>query len=320
MKIVFLGTPEFAVPSLEILLSNGYDIAAVVTTPDKPAGRGMEISQSAVKRYAVHKNLKILQPENLLDENFLQQLKSMKADLFIVVAFRILPEEVFMMPSLGTFNLHASLLPQYRGAAPINRAIMNGEKESGVTTFFLKKDVDTGKIIFREKVLIGENETAGELHDKLMVVGAGMVLKTVRAIETGDVIQIDQKQLLIPGEPLKKAPKIFKNDCRINWNRTVKEISDFVRGLSPYPTAFTELCTENGDAQQLKIFTVNSENSLHPEEPGKIFSDEKNFIKIAAADGFIHLEEVQLSGKKRMNIIEFLRGFRISQYKTACKK
>lgn len=314
IKIIFLGTPEFAVASLDILVKYGFDIVAVVTAPDKPAGRGMALSQSAIKQYALGKNLKILQPENLKEDKFLNQLEQLKADLQIVVAFRMLPEAVWMMSPLGTFNLHASLLPQYRGAAPINRAIMNGEKESGVTTFFLRKEMDTGNIIFREKVAIGENETAGELHDKLMMIGAGLVLKTARAIEIGDIPQIEQATYFNTEKELKKAPKIFKEDCRIDWKKSALEIHNLVRGLSPYPGAFAEFYMENKEPQAIKIFRSDYEIISHSEEPGKIFSNEKSYLKIAARDGFIFLHEVQQAGKKRMKIDEFLRGFSIRKF------
>lgn len=314
MKIVFFGTPEFAVASLDILVKNGYHVSAVVTAPDKPAGRGMALTPSAVKQYAVSRNLKVLQPENLRDEKFLQQLKSLEADLQIVVAFRFLPEVVWAMPALGTFNLHASLLPQYRGAAPVNRVIMNGEKETGLTTFFLQKEIDTGKIIFREKVAIGEDETAGELHDKLMLLGAELVLKTTAAIEKGDVPQVEQSQYFSPGTELKKAPKIFKEDCRIDWKKSAEEIFNHIRGLSPYPAAFTEFYAKNANSQLIKIFCSAKVVKAHSEEPGKIFSDDKTYLKIAAKNGFIALLEVQQAGKKKMRIDEFLRGFRTGDY------
>ena len=317
MKIIFFGTPEFAVTSLDILVKNRYEITAVVTTPDKPAGRNLLPHQSDVKKYALEKNLKILQPGNLKDENFLNELKSFKADLQIIVAFRMLPETVWAMPPLGTFNLHASLLPQYRGAAPINRAIMNGEKETGVTTFFLQKEIDTGKIIFREKVSVGENETAGELHDKMMNKGAELVLKTVKAIENGTYPSEPQSQLIKANEEIKKASKIFKEDCRINWKKSVTEIYNHIRGLSPYPAAFTEFLSENGTVQQIKIYSSSKEIIVHSYDTGKILSDEKTFLKIASGDGFVNLLEIQQAGKRKMRIDEFLRGFRINQYQFA---
>src|SRR5687767_874321 len=233
-----MGTPEFAVASLDILVKNNYPIAAVITAPDKPAGRGLEVQQSAVKKYAVLKNLNVLQPEKLKDPDFISRLKALNADLFIVVAFRMLPEAVWNMPELGTFNLHASLLPQYRGAAPINRAIMNGEKETGVTTFFLQQEIDAGDILFQEKISIGDTETAGELHDRMAELGAALVVKTVRAIEDDSTHPVPQPPA---GANLKTAPKIFKEDCRINWNKSANEIFNLIRGLSPFPGAFTDL-------------------------------------------------------------------------------
>lgn len=313
MKIVFFGTPEFAVASLDILVSNGNDVAAVVTAPDKPSGRGMALSRSSVKDYALAKGLEVLQPENLRDENFIARLKAIQAGLHIVVAFRMLPEIVWKMPQLGTFNLHASLLPQYRGAAPVNRVIMNGERETGITTFFLQKEIDTGMIIFREKVLIREDETAGELHDELMTRGAGLVLKTVQAIENGGVKMVDQSEFFQTESELKKAPKISKDDCRIDWKKTVDEIFNQVRGLSPYPAAFTGFRTESGELS-IKVFISEREKVPDPGEPGKIISDGRTFLKISCRDGFLMLKEIQQAGKKRMKIDEFLRGFRLNQY------
>lgn len=308
MKIVFMGTPDFAVASLDILVKNGYDIAGVITAPDKPAGRGQQVQQSAVKKYAVEKGLKVLQPEKLKDPAFLEELRSLGADLQIVVAFRMLPEAVWSMPRLGTFNLHGSLLPRYRGAAPINWAVINGEKETGVTTFFLKHEIDTGDVIFREKVSIGEDETAGELHDKLMIIGAELVLKTVRAIESGSYQLTDQAQL---DDTVKHAPKIFKDDCRIDWSKTVNEIHDHVRGLSPYPAAWTEIQSPTGQVQSLKIFRTVKEQSTHAQQPGTLLSDGKKDIKIASPDGYIHVTDLQLAGKKRMGAEEFLRGCKL---------
>ncbi len=304
MKIIFMGTPDFAVASLDILVQNGYDIAAVVTAPDKPAGRGQKLSESAVKKYAREKELRILQPEKLKSPEFIQTLQELKADLQIVVAFRMLPEVVWNMPPKGTFNLHASLLPQYRGAAPINWAVMNGEKESGVTTFFLQHEIDTGNILFQKKVSIGENETAGELHDKLMETGRDLVLKTVQAIENNTCKEVPQDDLL-PGETLKHAPKIFKEDCRIDWSKSLDEVHDHIRGLSPYPTAFTEF-----RGLGLKIFKASKLYGTPVEAAGTFLSDGKNYFHVALPQGYLQLEEIQLEGKKRMNATEFLRGFR----------
>jgi methionyl-tRNA formyltransferase len=301
MRIVYLGTPDFAVPSLDILVQNGYDVVGVITAPDKPAGRGNQLSQSAVKQYAVSKGLRLLQPEKLKNEEFLTELKSLKADLQIVVAFRMLPEVVWDMPPLGTFNLHGSLLPKYRGAAPINRAIMDGQKETGVTTFFLQHEIDTGNIIFQDTLPIGENETAGELHDRMMVAGAELVLKTVQAIEAGNYPQIPQADI----KDAPKAPKIFREDCRIDWNQPVEHIFNHIRGLSPYPTAWTEL---NG--KTFKIYRAEKVLGTPGNSPGQFSSDNKTYIHVAAKDGYLDLKEIQLEGKKRMSTEEFLRGYR----------
>jgi methionyl-tRNA formyltransferase len=309
LRIVFMGTPEFAVASLDILIKNHYNIVGVITAPDKPAGRGQQLQQSDVKRYAVEKGLNILQPEKLKAETFLDQLRALNADLQIVVAFRMLPEVVWNMPRLGTFNLHGSLLPQYRGAAPINWAVMNGDKETGVSTFFLQQEIDTGKIIFREKTTIGENETAGEIHDRLMVIGASLVLKTVKAIEANDYPQIDQSELIIRGEKEKHAPKIFKDDCRINWQRSLNEVHDHIRGLSPYPAAFTEFISPDNKAHSVKIFRTLKEEAAHRLPAGSAVTDSKTYINIAVRDGFLQISELQLAGKKRLSVTEFLRGF-----------
>ncbi len=309
MRIVYMGTPEFAVEPLKLLLENNYNVVGVITVPDKPAGRGQQIQQSAVKKFALENGLTILQPERLKDERFLQQLNQLKADLQIVVAFRMLPEVVWNMPSLGTFNLHASLLPKYRGAAPINWAVMNGEKETGASTFFLRHEIDTGKIIFQEKVAIGEDETAGDLHDKLMHIGAQLVIKTVQAIEKGDYPQIDQSQLVVADTILKNAPKLFKEDCRIDWSQTTAEIHNHIRGLSPYPAAFTDFISPEGKAFSVKIFKSKKEGITTHLPSGSIITDSRNYLKIAVKDGCISLEELQLAGKKKMPVNEFLRGF-----------
>ena len=263
---------------------------------------------SAVKEYAHSKNLTVLQPENLKSEDFLNQLKELKPNLGIVVAFRKLPREVWSMPVRGTFNLHASLLPHYRGAAPINWAIINGEKESGVTTFFLDDDIDTGKIIFRAKENIKEDDTAGDLYERLMKDGCDLILKTVRAIESGTYTPEDQASLLKPNEKIKLAPKIFKDDCKINWKKKAVDVHDFIRGLSPYPTAWTEIKKEN-EILSLKIFRSSKEITEHSHEIGSIHTDGKSFLKIAVKEGFINLLDLQLAGRKKMNIEEFLRGF-----------
>jgi methionyl-tRNA formyltransferase len=304
MRIVFMGTPDFAVASLRALLDADFDIMGVITAPDKPAGRGQKISESAVKRFAVEKGLKVLQPVKLKDPDFLNELKSLNADIQVVVAFRMLPELVWDMPPKGTINLHASLLPQYRGAAPINWAIINGEKRSGVSTFFLKQEIDTGDLLFAEEVDIEDDDTAGELHDKLMEIGAGLLVKTLKAIEAGKYTEIPQHT--IQENELKKAPKIFKEDCLINWDRPVKEVYNLIRGLSPYPTAFSHL-----QDKTLKIYSAIAEEKLITGKPGEIFTDNKTYLKFACRDGLISVLELQLEGKKRMKTDEFLRGIRL---------
>ena len=301
-----MGTPEFAVPSLNKIYEAGYEIAAVITAPDKPAGRGMQLTQSAVKKFALEKNLKILQPEKLKSPEFIEELKSLKADLQVVVAFRMLPEIVWNMPPMGTVNLHGSLLPQYRGAAPINWAIINGEKETGVTTFKLQQQIDTGNILLQEKIPVSENETAGTLHDKMMNVGAELLLKTIRGLENGTLKEIPQPSTSNVGHAtLRAAPKIFTETGEINWNKNVDEIYNLIRGLSPYPSAFTFL---NG--KKLKIFSAEKENSGESNGAGQFLTDHKTFLKFAARDGFISLKEIQLEGKKKMKIEDFLRGWR----------
>ncbi|WP_276089080.1 methionyl-tRNA formyltransferase [Pedobacter sp. JY14-1] len=302
MKIVFMGTPDFAVASLKALKEAEMDIVGVVTAPDKPAGRGQKLQVSAVKQYAVANGLRVLQPVKLKDPGFIEELRSLNADLQVVVAFRMLPEIVWSMPPKGTINLHASLLPQYRGAAPINHAIINGEKESGATTFFLKQEIDTGDVIFSDTVQIPEDMTAGELHDQLMQLGADLLVRTIKAIETGDYQEQPQPE---SGE-LKHAPKIFKEFCQIDWSRPAREVHNLVRGLSPYPTAFTQL---NG--KTLKVFRTEIEEKEPGIAPGGFLTDGKTFLKFAARDGFLKLTELQYEGKKRMGIGEFLRGVRL---------
>ena len=304
MKIVFMGTPDFAVASLSALLDADFEIVGVITAPDKPAGRGQKISESAVKRFAVEKGLKVLQPVKLKDSDFLNELKSLNADIQVVVAFRMLPELVWDMPPKGTINLHASLLPQYRGAAPINWAIINGEKRSGVSTFFLKQEIDTGDLLFAEEVDIEDVDTAGDLHDKLMEIGAGLLVKTLKAIEAGKYTEIPQHTL--QENELKKAPKIFREDCEINWDRPVKEVFNLIRGLSPYPAAFSHL-----QDKTLKIYRAIAEEKLITGKPGEIFTDNKTYLKFACRDGLISVLELQLEGKKRMKVDEFLRGVRL---------
>jgi len=302
MKIVFMGTPDFAVASLTALQQAGANIVGVVTAADKPAGRGQKLSESAVKQYAVANNLPVLQPVKLKDPNFIAALKALNADLFVVVAFRMLPEIVWNMPAKGTINLHGSLLPQYRGAAPINHVIINGEKETGVTTFFLKQEIDTGDIIFSDAIAINEDETAGTLHDKLMVLGANLLVKTVKAIEANDYNEVPQPQ----SDELKSAPKIFKDFCKINWNQSNQIVYNHIRGLSPYPTAFTTL-----NEKTLKVFNAIAEDTEPAISAGAFLSDGKTYLKFATKDGFIKLTDVQFEGKKRMQIDEFLRGIRL---------
>jgi methionyl-tRNA formyltransferase len=301
MRIVFMGTPDFAVPSLKILIENNYNVVGVITAPDKPAGRGLQSRISPIKKFAIERELDILQPEKLKSESFINELKSLNADLQVVVAFRMLPEVVWSMPPLGTFNLHASLLPQYRGAAPINWAIINGEKETGATTFFLQQQIDTGKIIFRDKIAIRNDETAGELHDELMVTGANLVLKTVKAIEQKNYTLQEQPI----GNNLKTAPKIFTETCKIDFKKPVNTIYNLIRGLSPYPAAFTFF-----QDKILKIYKANKIEQPHSNLVGEIITDNKTFFRIAASNGFIEIEELQLEGKKRMNVIDFLNGLR----------
>ncbi len=317
LRIVYMGTPEFAVLPLERLLEAGYEIAAVVTNPDKPAGRGQQLQESAVKKYARQAGLKILQPEKFRDTLFLQELAALKADLQLVVAFKMLPEVVWNMPPLGTINLHASLLPDYRGAAPINWAVMNGEKVSGVTTFLLKHEIDTGHIIFQEKVPINEQMSAGDLHDRLMEVGADLLLKTVEAVERNDYPLIDQKDLLQGREAI-HAPKIFKEDMRIKWSEPAEVVYNHIRGLAPFPGAWTELCQADGTTLTLKIFKTEKNCLTEPQEPGKIVTDGKRFLEICVRDGRLRILELQLSGKKRMGIEEFLRGFRLDDCRLMC--
>jgi len=306
-----MGTPEFAVASLDSLLKNNYNVVAVVTAPDKPAGRGQVLHQSAVKKYALENNLKILQPEKLKDPLFIEALKNMQADLQIVVAFRMLPEAVWNMPKQGTYNLHASLLPKYRGAAPINWAIINGEKETGITTFKLKHEIDTGNILFNESVEIPDSMTAGELHDVLMERGASLIVKTAREIEKTMVEHTEPEFLPQDDRKACHAPKLFKDTCKIRWDRPVSEIYNLVRGLSPYPTAFTEIIGGE-QTQLLKVFNSTFETLAHNYPHGSVITDNKNFLKVACVGGILELTDIQLQGKKRMTVSEFLRGFRIT--------
>lgn len=310
LRIVYMGTPEFAVESLKRLVEGGYNIVGVITMPDKPMGRhGSVLQPSPVKQYAVSQGLKVLQPEKLKNEEFVAGLRSLNADLQIVVAFRMLPEVVWNMPRLGTFNLHASLLPQYRGAAPINWAVINGDTETGITTFFLKHEIDTGEVIDQVRIPIADTDNVEVVYERLMRLGGDLVLKTVDAILEGSVKTIPQEELAQVGE-LRPAPKIFKETCRIDWTIGVKRIYDFVRGLSPYPAAWTELYQEGTDPVMLKIFETEKLFCEHSLAPGTIVTDCKTYFKIASSDGYVNVLSLQLAGKKRMEINDFLRGYR----------
>lgn len=306
-----MGTPDFAVESLRQLVEGGYNVVGVITMPDKPAGRGHKIQYSPVKQYAMEKQLPLLQPERLKDEEFLEALRAWKADLQIVVAFRMLPEVVWNMPRLGTFNLHASLLPQYRGAAPINWAVINGDTETGITTFFLKHEIDTGEVIQQVAVPIADTDNVEVVHDKLMMLGGKLVVETVEAILNDTVKTIPQEEMAVVGE-LRPAPKIFKDTCRINWNQPVKKVYDFIRGLSPYPAAWSELITAEGETVVLKVFESEKVYEPHQLEVGTVLTDGKKYLKVAVPDGFVSLLSLQLPGKKRLKTDELLRGYRLA--------
>lgn len=308
-RIVFMGTPDFAVGSLRALVEGGYNVVAVVTMPDKPVGRHQsELSQSAVKQYAVAHNIPVLQPEKLKDPNFLEELRNYRADLQVIVAFRMLPEAVWDMPPHGTFNLHASLLPQYRGAAPINWAIINGDTETGVTTFLLDHEIDTGRIIHQARTPISEDDNVETVHNRLRDIGAGVVTQTVDDIIAGNIRPIDQDTLTADTE-IRHAPKIFKDTCRLAFDLPVKRAFDFVRGMSPYPAAWTELVEENGKRTMLKIYATTREETSVAEAPGTVLTDGKTYFKIAFPDGYLALTQLQLAGKKRMTVSDFLRGY-----------
>ena len=315
LKIVFFGTPDFAVESLSRLVDGGYNVAAVVTMPDKPAGRGRQLQQSDVKRYAVEHDLPVLQPVSLKDEALIEELRAFNAQLFIVIAFRMLPEAVWQMPPLGTFNLHASLLPRYRGAAPINWAVMNGDTETGVTTFFLKHEIDTGDVIQQRSCPIGRKDNVEVVHDRLMVMGADMVLETVDAIIAGTVKPIPQEQMLTAGQQPTPAPKIFKDTCRIDWSRPAEALYNHIRGLSPYPAAWTTLQNADGNEMTtLKVYATGEPEpfaSVEKPTPGTIVADRKT-LRVACGDGWLELLSLQQSGKKRMDTDAFLRGYTIS--------
>lgn len=313
LRIVYMGTPDFAVESLKALVEGCYNVVGVITMPDKPAGRGHKLQYSAVKEYALSQNLPLLQPEKLKDPEFIEALRAWNADLQIVVAFRMLPEVVWDMPRFGTFNLHASLLPQYRGAAPINWAVINGDKETGATTFFLTHEIDTGKIIQQEKIAIGADENVGSVHDRLMEMGGKLVTKTVDAILEGKVDAIDQSAFFKDESELKAAPKIFKDTCHIDWNKDVDSVYNLIRGMSPYPAAWSELIAPDGQATGVKIFESEKINEGHTLTPGSIRTDGKSNLDVAVIDGFIRIKSIQLAGKKRMDAQSLLNGYKITE-------
>jgi methionyl-tRNA formyltransferase len=320
LRIIYMGTPDFAVEPLKLLVENDYNIVSVVTNPDKPAGRGQKINESAVKKYAEAKGLKILQPDKFRNEDFLMELKNLNADLQIVVAFKMLPEVVWSMPKFGTFNLHASLLPHYRGAAPINWAIINGDKKTGISTFLLQHEIDTGNILFQEEIPILEDDNVGIIHDKLMYAGANLVLKTVDAIIEQNYTPLNQNTLINNSSEIKHAPKIFKTDCKIDWAKDMNSIHNLIRGLSPYPAAWTEIYNSDKKSIQLKIFSTRKEEVIHNNEIGEIITDLKTYFKVSVNNGFINILELQMAGKKRMPVNEFLRGFqKINEYKFSTK-
>lgn len=306
LRIVFLGTPEFAVKSLDALVKGGYNIVGVVTMPDKPAGRGHKMLHSAVKEYALAHNLYLMQPARLKDETFIAQLRSLQADLFIVIAFRMLPEVVWQMPRMGTFNLHASLLPRYRGAAPINRAVMNGDTETGVTTFMLRHEIDTGDILAQERTPIGPDEPVGDVHDRLMDIGARLTLDTVGHIIAGDLTPIPQESLLQGEEPT-PAPKIYKEDCLIDWNRPARQVHNHVRGLSPYPAAWTRMAIGDNAPIAVKVITTITHDHLNATQPGRVTID-GNRLLVDCSDSQIEIAVLQPSGKRPMGAADFLRG------------
>lgn len=308
LRIVYMGTPDFAVEPLRCLVEGGYRVVGVITMPDKPAGRGHKLQCSPVKQYALEHDLPLLQPERLKDEAFLDALRAWQADLQIVVAFRMLPQVVWEMPPLGTFNLHASLLPQYRGAAPINWAVINGDSETGVTTFFLRHEIDTGAVIRQERVPIADTDCVGDVHDRLMLLGGRVVTDTVDDILAERVRPVPQEDMTVEGE-LRPAPKIFKDTCRIDWAQPVKRVYDFIRGLSPYPAAWTEFHRPDGEPFTVKVFETVRIEQQHACPVGTLHTDGKSYLRVAAADGWIELRSLQLPGKKRLPVAELLRGF-----------
>lgn len=315
-RIVYMGTPKFAVEPLRAIIEAGYNVSAVVTVPDKPAGRGLKLQPSPVKVFAEQNHIPVLQPEKLKDPQFIQTLKEINPDIAVVVAFKMLPRDVWQIPRLGTFNLHASLLPQYRGAAPINWAIINGEKETGITTFLLDEQIDTGNILLQKSVPIGETETAGELHDRLMYQGAGLVVETINMLTAGNINPIPQNQIKVSGE-LKPAPKIFKETCRVDWNNPSQKVFNHIRGLSPYPAAWTELKTKRNNVETiipLKIYQAEKLDLAQPQRPGTLKTDGKTYLYVFCSQGAIALKTVQQAGKKAMGIEEFLRGWQNAEF------
>lgn len=315
IRIVYMGTPQFAVEPLKAIIEQGYDVAAVVTSPDKPAGRGLHLQQSAVKQFAIAHGLPVLQPVSLKSPAFIEQLRSLRATLQVVVAFRMLPEVVWSMPESGTFNLHASLLPQYRGAAPINHVIINGESETGITTFMLKHEMDEGDILLSERHPVFPDDTAGDLHDRLMFAGARLVIKTLQGIENGTLFPVKQ---VCTDEVLKAAPKILKEHCIVHWNMPAERNRNLIRGLSPAPGAFTRLKSPDGNIMTLKAYGAHIVGELKPEPPGTLQTDSLKYLRISCNDAWLAIDDLQLQGKKRMRTEEFLRGFRIDNSWKTC--
>ena len=307
-----MGTPDFAVPSLEAIMRAGYTIVGVITAPDRPSGRGRKLNFSPVKTFAVNHNLPLFQPTNLRDSEFVSEINNLKPDLQIVVAFRMLPEVIWSIPRMGTFNLHASLLPQYRGAAPINHAIINGESVTGLTTFFIDEKIDTGKVLDQMRIEISNDDTFGDLHDKMMHEGANLILTTIQKIVESNIEAIDQSNMTEASGELMKAPKLSKEFCRINWDEEVETIYNFIRGLSPYPAAYSFLVNDSGDHLSIKVFKAEKISETHSGKTGQVVSDNKSYLKVAARDGFINITEMQAMGKRRMSIREFLNGFDVS--------
>ncbi len=316
LRIVFMGTPDLASHVLQSIADHGYHVVAVVTAPDRPAGRGRKVQQAPVKQYAARKKIPVLQPENLNSPEFISELQAYKADLQVVIAFRKLPEAVWSIPAMGCFNLHASLLPDYRGAAPINWVIINGEKETGVSTFLIDHQIDTGQILLQRKIPIGEYETAGSLHEKIKAAGAPLVIDTIEALAKGTVKPLQQDQLYDDDKVLNKAPKIYKEDCRIHWERPCMEVVNLIHGLSPQPGAFCEIIFNGEDVSSLRIFIARPQITPHDLVPGTMLTDQKTFLHVATPDGFVEVLELQMAGKKRMETQAFLRGLRFNSLRS----